>query len=438
MNRITTILCALALVCFAGTAMAELDIGGDIKVLGFYGENVADFNDDGSTFGFDDQDDFIRTEVHLFFQADLSDNVTTKVSLEADRDWDYDTESFDDDFSRVIPVSESDLEIFLEEAWIKMAYIYDSAFNVTIGRQFIEFGDGFVVGDSSPGSEMFLLDKGEYEVDPFDAIHVAYDGDDWILNLLYAKVLETRVVDEDADVYGAYFSYMGWEDYVLDLYFLMHNTETAFVIPTGAPAPGVWTWDNFDAEVYALGARFAGTPMDGLSFKLEGVYEFGDIQPADMDIKAWALEAGVKYMFDADYNPFLAFTYVYESGDDDPADDDYETYLSLFENRTYGEIFDPWTSSNIHIFNLGGGFDINEELAFSAQYYYFMLDEEDAWGADDEEAGHEIDAYLDYQFSEETSAMVAAGVFMPEDAVEDRFGDDDAAWFVRAGVKVEF
>ncbi len=125
---------------------------------------------------------------------------------------------------------------------------------------------------------------------------------------------------------------------------------------------------------------------------------------------------------------------MYKTGDDD--DDDFEQYLSLFENRTYGEIFETFARiGNLHIFNLYGGFNLSEDVAVSMKYYYFMADED--YNGEDE-IGHEFDAYVDYKFTEEVSAMFAAGLFMPEDAVEEVFGADDMAWFARAGVKVEF
>lgn len=435
MKKITTIMAVIAAVAFIGTtANAELNIGGDIKVLGFYGENTADFNDDGSYYdkqyyyNGDDQDDFMRVEAHIWFHADLSENVTTKVSIEADRDFDYDTENVDDDVYYSSDNTD-DLAIFLEEAWIQIAYLYDSNFSAKLGRQFIQLGDGFVVGDGNPYSEMYLIDLGEYEVDPFDAINVWYDGDDWVLNLIAAKTVETRTWDEDADLYVIYFSYTGVENYVFDLYGLMENYETNSFLGYGEE----------DGEVYAIGARIWGNPVEGLTFKIEGLYEFGDIDFCgdDADLKAWAVEAGIKYEFDAEYNPFVGFTVVYMSGDDDN-DGDIETYDPLFINRTYGEIFDPFTEwGNIFIFNLSGGFDVSEDIAIGAKGYYFMADEEEMWGNDDD-LGWEVDLYLDYQFSEETKAILSAGCFIPEDGVEDYFGKDDTAFYVRGGVEVEF
>ena len=286
MKKLTTLLTALAVISFIGTAFAQLDIGGDIKVLGVWTDNVTDADDD-----WDDQQAFLRTEMHLWFQADLSENVTTKVSVEADRPWNQDDVE-----------GEQELDVFLEEAWIQMMYLWDSAFSVKLGRQFIEFGDGFIVGDSDPFSEFSLNDKGEWEVDPFDAILAWYDGDDWILNLMGAKVSENRLVNnKDIDVYGAYFSYSGAEEIVFDVYGFMAKIKDNYMDLTS------------NADVYWVGARIAGTMVEGLSYKLEGTYQFGDINDSAQydDIKAWAVEAGAKYMIDAEYNPWLGLTYVF-------------------------------------------------------------------------------------------------------------------------------
>jgi hypothetical protein len=438
MSKVTTLLAAIAvLFCFAPNASADLDnldIGGDVKVMGVYTENTVLFDDDSV-----DQDDFLRLEAHLWFQADLSDNVTAKISLEVDRD--METALLEP--SGYLDVEVNDLGVYLEEAWVQMAYMYDSAISMKLGRQFIELGDGFIVGDANPFFPIAMTQLGEWEVSPFDAINVWYDGDDWMLTGIFAKVTEERTLDNmtnigDTDMYALYFSYNGWEDYVWDLYGLLVDMNG---VPTMAALAnqylGLGLPNNLDANVYAIGTRFAGSPWDGWKFKVEGVYEFGKIDTIgdEMDIKAWAVEAGLNYTWDSEYQPMIGLTYVYKSGDDD-GDSDFETYLSLFENRTYGEIFETYARlGNLHVFNLYGGFNLSEDVAVSMKYYYFMADRN--YNAKTKSVTNST-LSVDSKFTEEVAAMFAAGLFMPEDAVEEVFGEDDMAWFARAGVKVEF
>ncbi|HQH73326.1 MAG TPA: hypothetical protein PK360_14730, partial [bacterium] len=61
-------------------AIDNMDIGGDFMLEYFFGDNTIDLNND-----VDDEIDFLRTEFHLWFQADLDDNVMVRISLEGDR-----------------------------------------------------------------------------------------------------------------------------------------------------------------------------------------------------------------------------------------------------------------------------------------------------------------------------------------------------------------
>ena len=114
----------------------NLDIGGDVSVWMVYTDNTEDFNDEG-----DDQDDFIRTELHLWFEAELADNVMARISLEADRAWQNEDADYTDSSNGMQP--SSNLDVFVEEAYIKISDIYDSMVSVQLGRQFISYGDGF-------------------------------------------------------------------------------------------------------------------------------------------------------------------------------------------------------------------------------------------------------------------------------------------------------
>ena len=53
MNKVASLLAALAVVCFIGTSAFAIEIGGDIKVMAYYGENVDDFDDDGGYYYYD-------------------------------------------------------------------------------------------------------------------------------------------------------------------------------------------------------------------------------------------------------------------------------------------------------------------------------------------------------------------------------------------------
>ena len=99
--------------------------------------------------------------------------------------------------------------------------------------------------------------------------------------------------------------------------------------------------------------------------------------------------------------------------------------------------------TNMHVFNLNGGLLLNEDVAWTLDLYYLMLEEDDALG--DDTVGFEVDTQIDYRFNDNLTTFIGGGVFFPDDAAENAanaaagtLGNDDEALFFRAGVKVNF
>ncbi|HPA46074.1 MAG TPA: alginate export family protein, partial [bacterium] len=133
-------------------------------------------------------------------------------------------------------------------------------------------------------------------------------------------------------------------------------------------------------------------------------------------------------------------------------DEDFEGAFLPFEAKTYGQIADSFVFTNAHIFHLTGGVEFNEQWGLDADWYYFLLDEDEdisqpeltgfrGWGAaEDDDLGFELDVQLNYAFNESLGTFVGGGIFWPGDAIEEMSptGDDDEAFFIRTGVKVAF
>jgi hypothetical protein len=302
--------------------------------------------------------------------------------------------------------------------------------------------DGFVIGDAQPFSPGNLGFLGEYERDPFDAVRLTYDADQWVFDLIFSKISETRTFDQDANLAVAYLSYTGIEGQTLDLYFTWTTADGS----GGVTAPGVFS----QADVFNVGARAAGDiPMvEGLTYKVEGTYQFGDVDDLfgpsdDTDVDSFAIEAGLWYKPDMNYNPEFKVVYALLYADED--DSDLNTYLPFFTNRYYGQI--RHALINQHVINVGAGFSPWEKWRLSADYYHFISVDDDIaspytgglLSADDSDDGDEVDLYVDYQITEELAAQVAGGIFFPGDLYGDTPGlTDDEATFVRASMSVKF
>lgn len=476
MSRFATILVAVALVAAPSFAdLNHMDIGGSLDTYYFWSQNTIDFTDDGASFSADDQDDFLRVDARLWFEADLMDDVMVHIGLRADRDY---STVVDQGKVNVGKTTES-LDVFVEEAYVKFSQIWDSYVTVTMGRTYLNRGDdpnseelyntywgpGFILSDAQSFSPQDLSQLGTIERDPFDLVVATIDQDTWLLDIGFVKAAETRKFDEDADAWFAYLSYIGMDSAQIDAYFLLNTTD----------GDGFLGGGDLRIDQYIVGARVAGDLMETLSGKAEIAYNFGDIDGVDNfiagadnsgDISGFGVQLGIHWHPDTDRNPGLGFMYTFLQGDEDAGEqEDFDGFFSPWEGKMYGEIADVFVKTNMHVFNLFGGIDLRDDLRLSSAIYYMMLAEEDeavvlpgqfgTFGAgytDDDQLGWEWDVYLDYQFSEEVAAQLAAGVFWPGDAIEGSYsgfknalgqkigelGESDEAIFFRGAVKVNF
>ena len=127
-------------------------------------------------------------------------------------------------------------------------------------------------------------------------------------------------------------------------------------------------------------------------------------------------------------------------------------FVSPFEGKTYGMAFEGFAKqlaqansynpfTNMHVLNVYGGINPMNDVALSLDFYYFLLDErlDSPKGKKTKDhAGVEIDSQIDYHFNQNLKTFLGGGVFIPGNAAEEMFGDDDQSYFVRAGVKVSF
>ena len=434
MKHSASLLMVLALVgILSAPSFAQPQVGGDISMWGVYTQNTSDLEKDSQ-----DSDGFLRMESHIWFQSELEENVKARVSLEIDR-------TFNNQDGDLVQVSQSnygpndnDLDVYLEEAYIEVVdpFGQDWPCTWTLGRQFMQLGSGFVVGDSLPGSPGDISWLGMGEQDPFDAIKM-----DWQINenvdfvLAFTKAVETRTAREDTDVAVANLRFSGVENAVFEILYLFYNNDTASQI-----------------KVHQLGLRGELTPLEWLKLNGELTWQFaGEIEATKQDIgKGFAAELGAKITPESMAENKVAFgaSITWLSGDDVTDTDDYDRYVQLCDNRTYGEIadyysglvtnnsFDP-SYAGVYIFNLDAEMTTASDLRLAIEAFYFLAENDVL--AQDSNIGWEVDVYADYPLTEDLKAHAAAGFFDPNDAAQDWFwGSDDTAWFARAGLTVSF
>jgi len=427
-------------------AIDNIDIGGDFMMEYFFGDNF-DLNDGANH---EDEVDFIRTEFHLWFQADLDDNVMARISLEGDRA----LNQLQSDLNTIEKSTYGDLEIFIEEAFVKVKDIGGYGFSVSAGRQFLNYGDdpladnfnqwwgpGFIIADSLTNDPLLLTQLGSYEIDPFDAIVLSWENEMYRVDVLHARDVEDSIAgvkghtNDDATLWAIYGSYFGFENHQIDLY-ATYNDQA-----------GAQSSINFEGEKYIIGARAAGDITEEVAYKAEVAYQFEDgtfntYEEAD----GFGAQAGINYHPGLEYNPNIGFIYTFLQ--QDGADDSMTGFNSPFEGKTYGLIAEGLMKqklrgaknfTNMHVFNLNGGFEPMEDVAWTLDLYYFLMQEDVLDGGKlDDDGGFEFDTQVDYRFNDNLTTFLGGGIYLPGNALENAYGKDDEAYFFRTGVKVAF
>lgn len=455
-----TFLTASVLILTGSFVYADIDnmnIGGDLLGQYFFGKGF-NLNDEGEV-------DFFRIEAHLWFQADLDDNIMARISLEVDRALNSSniggTNTIVGNGIYMPGYSDGnsfgDLDVFLEEAFVKVADIGGSGISASFGRQFLNYGDdpladnynqwwgpGAIIADSLTNDPLQLYQLGSYEIDPFDALVMSYETDNARLDIGHLRIVEDNISgpgyiistdgedllidtwsDDDTKAWFGYFSYF-LEGHQIDIYAnwtdMSGSTSASGIDGIISDILGLEDISiiNSDLDKYIFGARLAGDITEQFAYKAEVAYQIEDSNN-DLYEESDALfaQAGINYHTNGDYNPNIGFIYTFLQ------EDGAYGFWSPFEGKTYGQIFEgiaklygvsPFT--NMHVFNLNGGFEPMENVAWTADFFYFLLDDDDLIGEDD--GGFEIDTQIDYRFNDNLTTFLGGGVYVPGDAPEDR------------------
>jgi hypothetical protein len=116
----------------------------------------------------------------------------------------------------------------------------------------------------------------------------------------------------------------------------VHATRTGFAGDLKAEAYLFGLNEENGADLLTPGLRISSPRAAGrYDFEVELMGQFGE-QPqgaATLDVRAWSAFASLGYSFDAPWRPRLSGQLVYASGDDNPADADWNRFNPLFGAR---------------------------------------------------------------------------------------------------------
>ncbi len=186
---------------------------------------------------------------------------------------------------------------------------------VTLGRQDIQFADQWLVTDGTPldGSWTNHFDGMRVAIDAksiktkFDVIgfnQQAYPGDR--LAILGSDWRAAALHEQDETGLILYASNKSVQNTTLDGYFIYKSDDRV-------------TARGYNADIYTLGGRIAGSPEEHWQYSVEAAYQWGrrndSVFPTSRDVSAYGGLAKLTYSFKDSLSNQVTFLTEYLSGD---------------------------------------------------------------------------------------------------------------------------
>ncbi len=396
----------------------------------------------GSAVHRSESDDYARTNTQLEVAADLTDNVSTVVNVVNQRDWNATT------FDGGAANTGAEFDVELDLAYIQMKEIFYSPLTLTVGRQDIWFGRGFVIGNNNTAwDHQAATEADEYSVTTaFDALRATLDFNPWTIDLVYSNINENgRDNANDRELYIANVNYKFAEyNAVAEGYFILEDDRNAVSGATG-------TKDNV---TNTLGGRVQFDPISQITLGGEVAYQWGDYQTGvatpNRDRGAWATDIFGTYRFDYTWKPEITLEYVLFSGEPDvtaTSTQSYGAWNALYRGKfwtayadfrefTYatGDANDQPGSTNVEFVQLQGSLKPMQDLLLSGAFTY-LWNNESILGQGSN-IGSELDLQATYDYTEDVSFSVLAGWFFPGSYYAN--GENATAADLVSSVKVTF
>ncbi|MEN8127009.1 MAG: alginate export family protein [Planctomycetota bacterium] len=370
-----------------------------------------------------------------------------------------------DSFSSFLDEQSYDFdEAIFDHMNLQFRNAFDMPLTLTVGRQDIILGTGWLVLDGTPGdgSRTIFFDaiRARYDLSDISKLDLIYiqqydDEDKWLQPFNHNASEDRRHLTQLSDEKGLImYLHSNLNDaHKNELYYIYKNEEESdWAKGNGKAGQGP------DADIHTIGTRFFGTLDENWSYTAEIAKQWGDREGSSL--KALGGNSKMTYAFNNDQKSEVHFGYEYLSGDDPStsADEKFDTlwgdwpqsqrggdlqsYLWTFEGAL-GEV------TNLHRLGIGHSFKPAKQWTLLTDYNLLWADEmtyENATPRGPGEGlnfgnghfrGQMLTGLLTYQCCKNFRTQFLLDYFIPGESYYDDPSTDDA-FFARINMEWTF
>ncbi|MBM3251782.1 MAG: hypothetical protein FJZ11_03265, partial [Candidatus Omnitrophica bacterium] len=354
---------------------------------------------------------------------------------------------------------QDDNEVDIDLAYVTLKEMLYCPLTVTIGRQEIQLGAGFVMGDVDTNRTSLVNYGAAYAAianrdlslrKAFDAVRATLDYDPLIIDLIYSKIDENQKsggIDlndkNDIDLYAMNAKYTLGDDWgtMLEAYLLYRNDKTSN-IATGT--------NSKTDTIWCPGLRAVSAPIKDLILTAEIAWQTGAKVPVTVttspsrqrEAMAYQLTGSYALPFEKlkKYSPEVGGSYSFYSGEKNPTDvgagrGNYEAWDQLYENQGTGKIYNVlFDTTNVRALGMNMSMVPMQDVKLKLEYTDLWLQKEvnatdmlTLYGIDGQistpvmnqganHLGREIDLTATYDYTEDVQFGLTYGAFLPGNA----------------------
>ncbi len=264
-------------------------------------------------------------------------------------------------------------EVIFDKFYMDISHIMDTPLSLRVGRQYLLYGEGFVIFDGTPGDSVrtgyYNAVKGSLDLEKsqLDTFVIYQPRKDKFIKINNQKrILNNTNTKPIVFAQGVYFINKSLEKHQIDSYYIY---KREYDTPN-------------KINVHTIGVRPAGKFNENLDYALEVALQFGKYGPDAKSIQAEGLDAHMGYCFPVKFKPTITLGYTYLSGDD-PDTDKFEGWDPVLMGWSkWSELYtvtlikeggaNQW--SNMHIPRIEAKLQLTKNQSLLFGYSYLLAD----------------------------------------------------------------